>query len=77
MRGATVLVGLLGALDEGVELDKGVRPQVRGVVLGGGVGGGELGRKVGEVGECELSGVRAVAYTKKADVVFDDVATGC
>lgn len=44
------------------------------MVLRGGVGGGELGCKVGEVGECKFTGVGTVADTEEADVIFDDVA---
>lgn len=40
----------------------------------GRVGGGELGRDVGEVGKGKLAGVRMVAYTEEADVIFNEIA---
>ncbi len=67
LRGAGVLVGFLGALDEGVEFDEGVGAAGGGKVLGGGVGGCEFGGEVGEVGEGEFARVGAVADGEEAD----------
>jgi hypothetical protein len=41
-----------------------------------GIGGGELGCKVGEVSECKLTRVGAVAYGEEAYIIFDDVTYG-
>ena len=71
---ARVLVGLLGALDEGVELDEGVGAALWRKVLWRGVGSRELSRDVGEVGEGQLARVRLVAYCEEADGVGDCVA---
>lgn len=60
-------------MDEGVELDEGIGAQSGGEVLLGGVGGGEFGGEVGEVGEGEFAGVGAVADAEKADGVLDYV----
>ena len=45
------MVGLFGALDEGVEVDEGVGTAGGGEVVCGGVGCCEFGGEVGEVGE--------------------------
>jgi hypothetical protein len=44
------------------------------MVLLGGIGGGEFGSEIGEVGECELAGVGAVADTEKADIILNNIA---
>lgn len=68
------MVGFLGALDEGVELDEGVGSQCWGEVLRGGVGGCEFGGEVGEVGEGEFARVGFIADAEEADRVLDEVA---
>jgi hypothetical protein len=47
------------------------------MVLGGGIGGGEFGGEVGEVGEGEFSGVGFGADAEEADGVLDYVAIVC
>ena len=71
-----VLVRLLRALDEGIELDKGIRPTRGREVVMDFVGCCELGGQVGEVGEGEFAWIRAVAYAEEAEVAFDQVAVG-
>ena len=68
------MVGFLRALDEGVELDEGVGPQGGRLVRAGGVGGGELGGEVGEVGEGEFARVGLFADGEEADAGGDEVA---
>lgn len=68
------MVRLLCALDEGVELDKGVRAACRREILLGLVRDGEFTREVGEVGKGKLAGIGAVAYAEEAEVAFDQVA---
>ena len=67
LRGAAVLVGFLGALDEGVEVHEGVGAQGGGVDGGGGVGRGEFVGEVAEVGEGEFARVGAVGDGEEAD----------
>jgi hypothetical protein len=74
LRRARVLVRLLGALDERVELDKGVRPTRRREVLLRLVRLCELRGQVGQVGEGEFARVRAVANAEEAEVAADEVA---
>jgi hypothetical protein len=68
------LVRLLCALDEGVELDEGVRSACRREVLLRLVCGGEFAGEVGEVCEGEFARVGAVAYAYKAELALDKVA---
>jgi hypothetical protein len=68
------LVCFLGALDEGIELDKGVGSASRREVLLGLVCGGEFAVEVGEVCEGEFAWVGTVAYAEEAEVAFDYVA---
>ena len=74
LRGAAVLVGFLGALDEGVELDEGVGAQGGRLVGARGVGGGKLGREVGEIGKGEFARVGLFADGEEADAGGDEVA---
>lgn len=74
LRGARVLVRLLGALDERVKLDKGVGPARGREILLRLVRRGELAGEVREVGEGELARVRAVADADEAEVALDEVA---
>ena len=54
------MIGFLGALDKGVEFDEGVGPAGGGVDLLRGIGGGEFGGQVGEVGEGKFARVGGV-----------------
>lgn len=71
--GARVGVRGLGAVDEGVELHEGVRPEGGAVQLGGAVRVLELGADVREVGEGELPGVGALADAQVDDLVAEQV----
>ena len=51
------MVQLLGTLDEGIELNEGIRAKCRGEVLRWGVGGGEFRGQVSKIGEGKLAGV--------------------
>jgi hypothetical protein len=74
LRRPRVLVRLLGALDERVELDEGVGPTRRRQVLLRLVGLREFRGQVREVGEGEFARVGAVADAEEAEVVADEVA---
>jgi hypothetical protein len=76
LRRSRVLVRLLCALDESVELDKGVRPEPLVEVLVWLVGLGELGGEVGEVCEGQFARVGAVADAEEAQVAVQEVAGG-
>lgn len=73
---ARVLVRFLGALDEGVEFDEGVGPAAGGQVLLRGIGGGEFGGEVLEVGEGEFARVGAVADGEEDEGGGEEVARG-
>lgn len=71
--GARVAVGALGLGDEAVELHEGVGPQGRVEQLLHGVGGGELGGQVRQVGEGQLARVGPLRYAEVDDVAGDQV----
>lgn len=62
LRRSGILVGLFRSLDEGVEFDVCVGSAYRGEVLLRGIGRREFLLKVRKVRECELAGIRLVAY---------------
>ena len=72
--GTSVHVGLLCALDEGVEFDKGIWSQSGGMDLLQRIDGGEFLCEVGQVCEGELAGIRAVADAEKANRLLYCVA---
>lgn len=76
LRGAGIGIGSTGFCDEVVKLHEGVGPQRWVVVVGGLVGGGELGGEVGEVGESELARVGTLADAEKNDVGVEEVVDG-
>jgi hypothetical protein len=67
------LVCLLGALDKGVELDKGVGPACWREVLMRLVCSGEFAVEIREVCEGEFARVGPVAYAEEAEVALDYV----
>jgi len=71
---ARVGVRGLGALDEGVKLGEGVGPERGRLDIAALVGGGELARQIGEVGEGQFPRVGAVGYAEEDD---GEVAVDC